>query len=214
MMRTFSFFSPVAMLFLCGCAVGVKNTQNATVYDFGLPAKLLSAAEQLPTLRLDVTAPLWAESTGVDYRLSYEEPLKRREYANSRWAGAPGVLLARHLRQQLGAVGHLDGIAASCRLTIDLQEFSQVFTTPQQSRGVLRVMAYLVDTRREVLAERRLQLEAPAPEPDAGGGVKALLVASSDLGQQLADWLAALQRENRLQVCGAARGTPRGAGGG
>jgi len=192
--------------FLFGCTIGVKSTPPVAVYDFGLPASSLVEPGKWSALALDLTSPAWVESPDVSYRLLHEAPLMRRQYAQSRWAGAPGTLLARHLRQQLGLVSSSENVAVNCRLSIDLQEFSQLFVTPEQARAVLQATVRLIDARHRSLAEQRFQVESPAPSADATGGVQALLVVSRDFGRQLSDWLTALDTKNRLTTCRSAVG--------
>ncbi len=188
----------IALLMTLGllgaCSSLVKTSPPVTVYDFGLPAARLVADSTLSRLALEVRSPSWFDSLNVDYRLAYDEPLKPREYLASRWAGAPGVMLAQRLRQQIGAVNASGNTSADCLLRIELQEFSQIFDTPQQSRALLQGQVSLIDARRQVLAERPVVIEKPAPTADASGGVKALVAASAELGQQLADWLGGLEQ--------------------
>ena len=191
----------IVLLLLGGCAVGAKNTPPLTVYDFGLPAARLSATESWPRVALEVKSPVWFDSLNIDYRLAYDNPLKQREYADSRWAGAPGVLLAQRLRQQLGAVSPAANAATACALRIELQEFSQVFDTPGTSRGVLSASVSLVDAKRRMLAERVLTVDKPAASADASGGVRALVEATAELGQVLSDWFIVLEKEGRLASC-------------
>ena len=182
----------IVLLLLGGCAVGAKNSTPVVVYDFGLPAARLPASPGWSRTVLEVRSPSWFEVLNVDYRLLYDNPLKRREYADSRWAGAPGVLLAQRLRQQLGTVNASESSAASkaCLLRVELQEFSQFFDSPQQSRALVQASVQLYDARRQLLAERQLAIETPAASADAQGGVTALVAASSEFGVQLAHWLA------------------------
>jgi hypothetical protein len=41
----------------------------------------------------------------------------------------------------------------------------------------------------------------PAATPDANGGVNALVTASNELGQQLAEWLASLVKDDAIKNC-------------
>ena len=187
----------IVLLLLGGCAVGARNSPPLTVYDFGLPAARLPAAESWPRLALDVRSPAWFDSLNIDYRLAYDNPLKQREYADSRWAGAPGVLLAQRLRQQLGTVN--DSGSSACLLRVELQEFSQVFASPQQSQALIQANVQLFDARRQLLVARQLTVERPAASSDAAGGVAALVDASNDFGRQLAGWLASV--DGARQAC-------------
>jgi ABC-type uncharacterized transport system auxiliary subunit len=192
-------------LLLGACVGGAKNVPPAAVYDFGLPAARLPAGGTWSALALEVRSPSWFDSLNVDYRLAYDDPLQQREYAGSRWAGAPGVLLAQRLRQQLGAVSATGSTAADCLLRVDVHEFSQVFDSPQQSRGVLQGSVGLTDSRRQLIAERQVDIDQPAATADANGGVNALVLASAELARQLADWLAGLERSGALKACRSAR---------
>lgn len=181
----------LAVVLLGGCAAGARNAPPAVVYDFGLPAVRLPAAGTWSGLALDVESPTWFDSLNVDYRLAYDDPLKLREYSGSRWAGEPGVLLAQRLMQQLGLAAA--GAGSACLLRVDLQEFSQLFDSPQHSRVLLQGSVRLLDARRQLLAERQLLIEKPAASPDAQGGVNALVAASNEFGVHIADWLDALE---------------------
>jgi cholesterol transport system auxiliary component len=182
----------LVLVLLGGCASGARNAPSAVIYDFGLPAARLDGG--WPGLALEVSSPPWFESLNVDYRLAYDDPLKLRDYSGSRWAGAPGVLLAQRLAQQLGTGG---GTSAACQLRVEVQEFSQLFVSPQQSRGVLQGSVRLIDAKRQLLAERQFAIEKPAARPDAQGGVNALVAAGNEFGVQLADWLAGLETARR-----------------
>lgn len=180
----------ILLLLLGGCATGARNKPPLTVYDFGLPAARLPVAENWPRVALDVKAPSWFDSLNIDYRLAYDDSLKQREYADSRWAGAPGVLLAQQLRQQLGTVN--DSGSTACLLRVELQEFSQIFASPQQSHALVQGSVQLFDAKRQLLAARQLTVEHAATSNDAAGGAKALVAASADFGVQLAGWLASV----------------------
>ncbi|RDE51498.1 MAG: ABC transporter [Candidatus Accumulibacter meliphilus] len=192
-----------ACLLLAACAGGARNNTPAEVYDFGLPAARLAEGSGWAKLALEIRAAYWFDSPSIEYRLLYDDPLKLRSYAASRWAGAPGLLLAQHLRQQLGLLDSSGRTAVSCLLRLELQEFSQVFETPLLSRGVLQGTARVIDARHQIVAERAFSIEQPAAGADASGGVRALVVASNALGQQLAGWLQELEKLGRLKQCPA-----------
>ncbi|WP_313952443.1 ABC-type transport auxiliary lipoprotein family protein [Accumulibacter sp.] len=194
---------------LAACAGGVRNVSKAEVYDFGLPLQHLVDGGNWANLALEVRAPVWIDSPSMEYRLLYEDPLKLRGYAGSRWAAAPGLLLAQRLRQQLGFVGPREQVAVNCLLRLDLEEFSQVFDTPQASRGILQGAASVLDARHRVVAERRIFIEQPAEGADARGGVRALVLASEELGRQLAGWLSELEKRGTLKSCRAGSGENR-----
>ena len=191
----------LAALLLSACVGGVGNSPSGATYDFGLPAAPLRAGSGWQGLALDVRAPGWLDSTHVDYRLAYADPLTRRQYAGARWAGTPATLIAQRLRQQLGAVSPAANAATACALRIELQEFSQVFDSPGASRGVLSASVSLVDAKRRMLAERAVTVDKPAASADASGGVRALVAATTELGQVLSDWFVVLEKDGRLASC-------------
>ena len=191
----------LAALLLGGCAVSPENGRSMAVYDFGLPAARAGGEGEWPRIALEVVAPPWFDALNVDYRLAYDDPLKQREYAGSRWAGAPGVLLAQRLRQRLGMASSSGNAAANCLLRFELQEFSQVFDAPTQSRGVLQGTASLIDARKQRIAGKDFLIEKPAASQDARGGVDALVAAGSELASQLGAWLGALEKSKGMELC-------------
>jgi len=196
MNRFFFVLVVLATTLLNGCASAPRSV--AVVYDFGLPAARLPGDERGSRLALEVRSPAWFDSLKVDYRLAYDDPLRQREYSDSRWAANPGVLLGQSLRQQLGVV---NAVAADCVLRVDIQEFSQVFDSPQTSYGVLQADVSLSGPKRQLIAERQVTLRKAAATADAGGGVKALVAAGAELGQQLSEWLLALDQGSALRSC-------------
>ena len=185
-MKKWLFLIPFVLLSAC---VTRSASKPPAVFDFGLPPERSATVDSWTKLGLEVDAPAWADSREIVYRLAYENPLERREYAESRWAGAPVVLIEQSLRQQLGLMGNTGLPTFSCLLRIELREFSQVFDAPGQSRGVLHGHASLIDKRRNVVSGREFVIEKPAASPGAHGGVAALVDANSEFGRQLAGWL-------------------------
>lgn len=184
-----------AALLLSACASGPRNAAPTRVYDFGMPAPRLAADPAWSRLAIEIKAPRWLDSPSIAYRLAYDDSLRLREYAGSRWAGAPAQLLGQRLQQQLGTASPTGNAAVDCLLRLDLQEFSQVFDSPQASRGVLQVELGLFDARRQRIAVQRIVVERPAPTLDAQGGAVALVAASDELGKRIADWLDAPARK-------------------
>ena len=209
MSRLFTRYRPaLASLALVFCLGGCGNFAPRTsptvdIYDFGpLPHRAEAAHDW--RMALDVRMPSWFESLPVDYRLDYDDPLLQRAYANSRWAAAPTVMIARQLRRQLGM--NDNGLAAECVLRVEVDDFVQAFASPQASRGVLGAVVTLVDAKRRPLATLPVHLEEAAATPDARGGVHALVVAANRLGERIDAWLAALDSAGRLKVCQPAGG--------
>ena len=196
-------FAIVCFVVLSACAVSPRNQAPVLTYDFGPPVPMLSQEASGGGVALEVRTPSWFDSLGIDYRLAYEDSLRLREYADSRWAVNPGVLLAQRLRQLLGFPVSAGGSAAECLLRVDLKEFSQVFDSHTASRGILQGELLLIDGKRKQLAARRFLIERIAASPDARGGVGALVSASNGLGRLTADWLAELRAKHGVGFCRA-----------
>ncbi len=192
-------------VFLAGCATGSRNTARPNVYDFGLPAPRIAedaAASIGARMALEVWAAPWLDTTHIDYRLDYDDPLKRRQYADSRWAASPRTLVAQQLRRQLGFASVNSGVATDCLLRVELHEFSQVFGSVQESRGVLQGQFSLIDSKRRSIAVHQVNIEVPASAANAQGGVRALVQSSLAMGQNLAVWLKERERTDGLRNCG------------
>ena len=191
-------FFPVVATFLLTACLGAPQRTAPSVYDFGVPTQRIASTGAWANVALDVHAPVWLDAPGIAYRLAYEDPLRWRNYADSRWVDSPVRLLGQQLRQQLG-MGAMNGTAAAgCLLRVELQSFTQVFATPQQSHGRLQASVMLVDGQRQLLAERTFAVEEEAATPDAQGAVRALTAAGSVFGQQLAQWL---EDERAFRLC-------------
>jgi cholesterol transport system auxiliary component len=110
----------------------------------------------------------------------------------------PAELLRQRLADTLGqrrALLSPEGAASTgtATLRLSLEEFSQLFDSPQQSRALLRLRATLSQTGPagdRVLAQRSIIVQRPAPSADAPGGVRALSAATDAAAEELLDWLA------------------------
>ena len=182
----------LALLFcflVSGCFTAGKRGGDTAlaVYDFGPASASLLAAPRMQPLALEVRAPLWFDSLGVDYRLAYVDAARLREYARTRWAGPPAQMIQQRLMQKLDY--SLSGQGQTrCVLRIEITEFSQVFASQESSRGVLQGRAVLLDQSRRQVAELGLDIKKSATSQDARGGVAALSATVAQLATDLLAW--------------------------
>lgn len=190
----------LAAMLLAACAAGGKRGGNApAVYDLGPGGG--AAAGGMAGLALEVRGAEWLDSTAIQYRLAYAEAGRRRDYALARWAAPPAALVQQRLLRRLAAQPAGWG-GARCLLRVDLDEFSQVFSTPGASRGVVQARLAITDRAGNLLAERSLQVEENAASPDSGGGAAALAAAVERLAAGMLAWRGELAAAGRLAACG------------
>ena len=198
---------------LAGCSSLPAPPSRAVQYDFGPGATSPVPTDRrapLPAITLqDVDAPGIPEgSTAVYYRLAYSDAQQLRPYSQARWTQPPAQLLQQRLRDQLGqrrAVLTANDGAAQARvagkqpqiLRVELEEFSHLFRSPDESTGLLRLRATVVVPAEEgerLLGQRVFIVQKPAPTADAAGGTRALAEAASQVSQELAAWAEELVR--------------------
>lgn len=188
-------------LALSACLTNGKrgNESAPAIYDLGAPAKM-PLSGPLTATAIEVRAPLWLDTMGIDYRLLYADSARLREYGRARWAGPPTQLIERRLAQRLGSLPAGQG-RSSCLLRLEISEFSQLFDTPERSRGVLRGQVNLLDKARSVLASREIFIEKNAPSADSAGGVIALTATVEQLSVDLPAWEKSLRADQRTADC-------------
>ena len=131
------------------------------------------------------------------YRLAYADAQQLRPYAQARWSMPPAQLVRQRLRDQLGQQRVVLNPGrrrrrALCILRLELEEFTQVFETPERSVGLVRLRATLLENARRartLVAQRRFTVQRPAPSADAAGGVRALTAATDAAIDEIAQWL-------------------------
>jgi len=191
---------------VAGCGALPDKPLRATLYDFGpgLQASAPAAAPTQPPLLLaEVDAPVSFDGSPIMYRLGYGDVHQLRPYALARWSAPPAQLVRQRLREQLGrdrlvldaeealALARSSG-ARPRVLHVELEEFTHYFESASQSVGLLRLRCTLLDNTpagEKLLGQRSFHMQAPAPTPDAPGGVRALAAATDAAAQELARWL-------------------------
>ena len=191
-------------LLLAACySTGKQGGDSAlNVYDFGPPVLQLPAKPLRSELAVEVRAPLWMDSMGIEYRLLYAEPARLRDYTRARWAGPPAQLIQQRLMQQLGLMPAGQG-RTRCVLRIDIDAFAQVFDDTVTSRGQLRGRAQLLDRNRALLTAYEFRIEKPAPSADSRGGVAALTAAVEQLTVDLENWEQSVRGTGKGASCSA-----------
>jgi len=212
-----AFAGMLAAALLGGCALPDKP-RRAALYDFGpgelasvpvapaTPAAAGTLRPALVPLALDdiSTAGGALDSQALLYRLAYADAQQLRPYAQARWSMPPAQLLGQRLRERLGqqraVFNAREGVALNRSqnarlplLRLELQEFSQLFSAPGTSVGLIRLQATLLEmtpTGEKLVAQRTLMVQRPAPSADAAGGVRALTAAADAAIEELVPWLA------------------------
>jgi len=206
----------VAMLFtsalLGGCAALPDKPSRATMYDFGpgalpalMPEKPGAAQALLRPLAIDdiSTAGGALDNMAILYRLAYLDAQQLRPYSQARWSMPPAQLVRQRLREQLSqrraVVDARDGLALNRSqgplplvLRLELEEFSQIFTAPDTSVGLIRLHATLIETTpggEKLLAQRSVLMQRPASSADAAGGVRALAAATDAAIVEIDQWV-------------------------
>ena len=205
--RLFCLISVLALA--TGCSVIDKPTR-ATTYDFG-PGELstqVAASPPVPALSplaiADIATSGGAlENQAVLYRLGYLDAQQLRPYSQARWTMPPAQLLRQRMRDRLSqqriVLNAREGVALNRSqnanlpmLRLELEEFSQLFSAPDASVGLLRLHATLVEITpagERLIAQRKLSVQRPATSPDAAGGVRALTAATDAAIDELDAWL-------------------------
>lgn len=202
------------LLALTACALP-KQTVRPVVYDFGPGSRITSSAPESTTARplvLDeVVASPALDNTAVQYRLAYVDAQQLRPYAQARWSMMPSQLIRQRLREHLGQRrtlldpgdhGAVDGSrrlapASPLTLRLEIEEFSQLFEAPDQSVGLLRLLATVIQTSatgEKRIAQRRVVVQQPASSADAPGGVRAMAMATDAAVREIDEWLQELGR--------------------
>ena len=208
-------FCLISVLVLAtGCTVIDKPTR-ATTFDFG-PGELSTQAPATPTAPVPALSPLAIadiatsggalENQAVLYRLGYLDAQQLRPYSQARWTMPPAQLIRQRMRDRLSqqrvVLNAREGVALNRSqnanlpmLRLELEEFSQLFSAPDASVGLLRLHATLVEITpagERLVAQRSLSVQRPAVSPDAAGGVRALTAATDAAIDELDAWLRQL----------------------
>lgn len=183
---------------LPGCSSLPSAPVRPAVYDFGpgaLTASAMNPSALPPIVLQEVRAPPALDSAAMLYRLAYSDAQQLRPYARARWSMPPAQLVRQRLRESLSlkrAVVDPGESSVPLTLRVELQEFSQFFETAQNSSGLVRLRATLIEAKNgadRLVAQRVFIVQRPAASPDAPGGVRALMAATDAAVEEIGAWL-------------------------
>lgn len=189
-----------------GCTSIRPPAEATMVREYSLsglqPPARPTGQKRFPVVLLVSTAeaPSWFQNPSLYYRLAYRDGRVLQPYARSRWVGPAAELLTQRLHAYLAAsglfkavIGPEDGARVDYALRVTLEDFSQVFQSPDTSAGHVRARLTLVElASQRVVAQQVFEQEVQAPSADARGGVIALDQASARLVEAVNGWLARL----------------------
>ena len=170
----------IAALLLGGCA-GAEKAPVKT-YDLGAEAP----GAKLPALRaVTVRAPMPFDGVDMYYRLAFRDGTEIASFAQSRWAAPPAELVRRQLLRALPAT-----LSVPCALEVELQDFSQRFSSPEASEARIELRAWLATPGGRVAA-RSFSVAEPNAGANAASGAGALARAAERAIGELSGWIVA-----------------------
>lgn len=184
---------------LSGCLPTIRGPADEPfLYDLGaLPVVTSGAGVQVHTENMigipEISARGAIDSTDIVYRFSNVQTHESRKYTQSRWVGTPAEMLRVRAQQYLG-VEHVVVLStelvarAEWSLLLSLEDFSQHFSSEQDSTGVVQVRAILTHNG-TVFEQKIFRVERQAISADAPGAVQALADASDEVLRQMMVWV-------------------------
>lgn len=180
---------------LAGCGIG-RVASPPSVFDLGLDAKPVPALPARAPIALSLQAAPTLSDTSMIWRVG--DSAAPKAYATFRWASSPSELVRQRITDRLSRQGPVLADRVNLQmpqLQLSLMQFEQVYAEDgQSSEGRVLLQAVLLNGR-NVVDQKRIQVQAPAPTQDAAGGVAALRQATDEAADQLAQWLADVTRQ-------------------
>jgi len=149
-------------------------------FDLGLNAP----GALLPPVRVGLVraiAPF--DSTDMHYRLAFRNAAEIAAFAHSRWAATPAEMLRKQILRGAGER------AGGCVLELEVQEFTQVFSSEKASEARIELRASLARSGSNV--SRGFTVSEPNAGPDAAAGAAAFARAAERAIGELGRWIAA-----------------------
>ena len=183
-----------SLLFACASpTVHQQFDFGGTVVESYIKPSTTLVNPKLNILLAEIQVPSSLEGTAMLYRLQYDNSQELRPYAQSSWSMPPAQLLKQRIKTQINqqggtALAASDGVKNLPILRLELEEFAQHFTSPNQSQVQLRWRASLIN-QNQLLAQRIFQARAKCDSADAKGGARAMPLATDMAITELIAWL-------------------------
>jgi cholesterol transport system auxiliary component len=180
---------------LQSCAGGAPTAKLS--YDFGPITKgHEETAKKIAISLAEISAPITLDSNAMLYRLEYDNAQLLRPYAQHRWSMPPAQLFAQRFKSKIAAAGGIvvdavDGVADLPTLRIELNEFSQMFTSSTQSAAQISLRVSLIK-KNKLIAQQYFALATASASADANGGAKAMQVTADSGISAILGWLQTL----------------------
>lgn len=180
---------------LQACASGSPTTSLS--YDFGPIAKEHIAERSKIAISLaELNAPGTLDSNAMLYRLQYDNAQLLRPYAQHHWSMPPAQLFAQRVKSRIAAAGGTvlgvaDGVADLPILRIELDEFSQVFSSATQSEAQITMRVSLIK-KNKLIAQQYFAFATASGSADASGGAKAMQKTADRSISAILVWLHSL----------------------
>ncbi len=195
-----------SLLLLIAALLAACNTSKPMQQlDFGAPIMEVKDVTPGPTRTLNIVlahieVPANLDGNAMLYRLAYDNAQALQAYANSNWSVPPAQLLAQQLKHMgasrgVNIVNQQDGVKNLPQLRLELIEFSQIFSSAEQSQATVIFRASLVK-QHHLIAQRLFNGKAAAGA-NAQSGARAMHIASQDALQQLIAWINASDFSDR-----------------
>jgi len=149
-----------ALALLAGCG-GNAAAPAPRALDLGLSPP----SATFPALRVATRAVPPFDSAQMYYRLAWRNPAELAEYAHSQWAAPPSELLRKQVLRSAG-----EGVG-KCLLELEVQEFTQVFTSKETSEARIEARVALTNGQLR-LASRGVAIVEPGAGSEASSGAR------------------------------------------
>jgi cholesterol transport system auxiliary component len=173
-----------------GCSIR-PTIHQPSIHDLGLAVQQ-AGQHQVAWKISSVDAPVWLWDDRIRYRLLYADPTQVRFYAQDRWIAPPPALLEQRLAPLAKAQDYV--------LQINLLNFEQQFTVPEQAKVILSFHVTAHSSKNsEAANERYFLLQMPTSTANAAGAVDGFTKLTAQASDEIQQWLAGLAGKKRKQ---------------